>query len=579
MMIGKNATSGASMGTGRIWVTLWSAGLFLLALRPIESFDTFWQLQSGKYLWQTGAFLTRDTFSLATDLFRMEHCWLHDLILYACYTVGGFIGLGLLKPLVIAACGSLLLWWSHRNSQPKLLSLPVLLLCLAASSDSWLVRPQLWTFLFGALYLVLLYLGREYGWRSWICLVPVMLLWANLHAACIFGFALLAAFGVGELWRLWTREISWRSFGSFIIVALLTFAASFVNPYGWRIPLGQLSAHFDQTKVLTGEAASGLLGNMEWLPPTWEQVSLFYLVMAIWGTTVLWRLFRRRLDVAELVFFLGFSYMGFSQIRHTTLVALMAGFFLPGALQSVLPNSLLRSFQRQRLASLLGVVVLVTMIAWTGFQGRLGVGLAADTFPVAATDFVTRNKPAGNLYNAYDWGGYLMWRLYPDYLVFVDGRSTSPHYFDASSQIENRWAGWQSTLDDENVNLIITRTCFYDTGGPQNLIDGLARDARWALVFQDEVAVVYVRRSAENAALIRQYGLPNHLAYRTMLAEATRLQHEGYDRPRTWLALGRAHFGLGERAAALSAFRRYLQTVPDDREAQLMVRLLSGGQS
>jgi cytochrome c-type biogenesis protein CcmH/NrfG len=70
--------------------------------------------------------------------------------------------------------------------------------------------------------------------------------------------------------------------------------------------------------------------------------------------------------------------------------------------------------------------------------------------------------------------------------------------------------------------------------------------------------------------------MPNHLAYRTMLAEATRLQNEGYPRPRSWLALGRAHYALGNPEAALAAYRYFLQTTPDNREAQTMVTLLAG---
>ena len=209
-------------------------------------------------------------------------------------------------------------------------------------------------------------------------------------------------------------------------------------------------------------------------------------------------------------------------------------------------------------------------------RGQLGWGVKAYEFPVAAADFVMKTDPPGNLYNAYDWGGYLMWRLYPGYLVFVDGRSTSTHYFNASSQIENSWDGWEKTLADEKVNLIITRTCFYDSGGPQNLIDQMARRRDWSLVFQDETAVVYVRNIPENRELIARYGMPNHYAYRTMLVEATRLQGEGYPRPRSWLALGRAHYALGNQGSALEAFQNYLDAEPGNREAQTMVAILSG---
>jgi len=558
---------------------LCAAALFLLALRPLESFDTFWQLQSGKYIWQTGQFLYRDTFSLAADLFRLEHCWLHDLVLYGLYSLGGYGLLVVFKAGMIAACGVLLLGWALRRRVPAWMAVPVLLLCLVASADSWLVRPQLWTFLFSVLYLILLYAGREHGWRAWLWLVPLMLFWANLHAACIFGFALLAAFGVGELWRCLRRETDWRQFGIFSGIALAVFGVSFVNPYGWRIPLGQLAAHLDQTKVLTGEAASTLFGNMEWLPPTFAQVPLFYLVMALWAWLILLRLLRRQCDVAELVFFAGFAYMGFSQIRHTTLVALLAGFFLPAALWQLLPPRIadrLEAPVMRRGLLALALVLLVGLPARAAWQGRLGLGLKVGNYPVAAVDFLLAQTLPGNIYNAYDWGGYLMWRLFPDYLVFVDGRSDSREFFDSSTRIENGQPGWRRDLDRYGVNTIITRTCFYDTGGPQNLIGNLVRQPGWTLVYRDAVAVIFVRDLPATEGVRRRFGLPSREAYRTMLAEARRLQREDYPRPRTWLAIGRASYALGDLANALAAYRRYLQTAPRDREARLMVELLGG---
>lgn len=552
--------------------------LFLLAFRPIEAFDTFWQLQSGKYIWQTGQFIYQDTFSLASDVFRMEHCWLHDLILYATYVVGGYPLLSLLKPLVIALCGGLLLRWALKRGVDLAYALPTLTLCLFASTDSWLLRPQLWTFLFGLLTLHLLYLGRERGVRAWLWLVPIMLVWANLHAACILGFALIGAFWVGELWRALRGTSSWRSLGLLTVCGLLTFAAAFVNPYGYLIPVGQLLGHLNQHKVATGDAPPGMLGNMEWLPPSFDQGPWFYVVMLVWGATILWRLWRRRMDVAEIVYFLGFSYMGFSQIRHTTLVALLAGYFLPAAIQEMGQAVGRRRPQFGRYLSAISYASIGLLLVWLLIvfsRGQLGWGVKSYEFPETASDFVLEHRPPGNLYNAYDWGGYLMWRLYPDYLVFVDGRSSSNHYFQASSQIENSWDGWEQTLDDEKINLIVTRTCFYDSGGPQNLIGQLARRADWALIFQDDTAVVYVRKIPENLDLITRFGMPNHLAYRTMLAEATRLQKESFPRPRSWLALGRAHYALGDHKAALAAYRRFLEKTPDDREAQTMVQLLT----
>jgi hypothetical protein len=545
------------------------AFFFLLAFRPIESFDTFWQLQSGRYLWQTHAFIYQDIFSIAKDVFRLEHCWLSDLIFYLFYSLGGYPLLTLLKPLTIALCALLLYRWNVRRGVESALALPTLTLCLMASEPSWLVRPQLWTFVFSLLYIHLLFSGRQKGLRSWLWLVPIMLAWANLHAACVFGFVLIGLFGVAELIRAVKGQTSWGEWGKLVGVGFLTLAVSFVNPYGYRIPmvlLGNFNLHAIDNP--------GQLWNMEWLPPTFAQVPLFYIVMVLWGVLILCRL--RRVDPAEGIFFLAFLYMGLSQIRHTTLVALLAGYFLPMALQEVVVPLWRKWWPRLPLLALCRwgtMVVLLGLLLQRILTGALGVGLKEEQYPVAATDFLIEHCLPANLYNAYDWGGYLMWRLYPDYLVFVDGRSDSMETFNASTQVDNRWEGWRETLDRYGINTALIRTCYFDTGEPVNLLDGLVRDPDWALVYRDAVAVIFVRKTADF-----QWGplvMPSVLAYETMLAEAQRL----YDadpryRSPALLTMGRASFHLQRYPQALGYYRQFLEIEPDNREARLATSIL-----
>lgn len=561
------------------YVRLVSSGfllaIFLLASKPLEAFDTFWQLQSGRYIWQTGAFLYLDTFSLAAEVARLEHCWLHDLILYALQSLGGWTPLVLLKSLLITLCGGVLLLWSRRKHVTIGLAVPILLLCLLASQDSWLARPQLWTFLLSILYLWLLFAGRENGWRSWLWLVPLMLAWANLHAGCVFGFALVGAFAAGEAVRCLQQRAKWRDWWVLIGCLGLVFLAAFVNPYGYRIPLGVLASHLDQSQVAAGTASIFLLGNMEWLPPTLDQAPLFFVVMGLWGALILLRW--RQSDPAEIILFLGFCYMGFSQIRHTTLVALLAGFFLPAAAQqfthAIRPGLLSRPLSNRLLLSL-SLVLIIALPTRALIAGELGLGLKAGQYPVAAADFIREQKLPANLYNAYDWGGYLMWRLYPDYLVYVDGRSDSEEYFAASTRIENSLTGWQNDLRRHGVKTIITRTCFYDTGGPLDLINALSRASDWELVYQDDVALVYLR--AGEAARLGLPVLPKNRAFATMLSEATRLQQDAFPRPRVNLALARAHLAAGDFQAARESYARHVEVEPAHREAVMMLQQLKG---
>lgn len=553
-----------------VWGICWGWALALLALRPTDDYDVFWQLKSGEVIWQGGAFLYRDTFSLAAETFRLEHCWLHDLVLYALYRLGGYPALTLLKTALVTLCGVLLWRWQRQRGVDAGVLLPALLLCLYASSPSWAERPQLWTFLLALLYLQLLYAGRERGWRVWLWLAPLMLLWANLHAGCIFGLVLIGGFLAAEALRAALGGGSWRGVGRLALAGGLAFAAAFVNPYGYRIPLGQLLAHLDQYKVQTGNADVPMLGNMEWLPPTLAQVPLFYLLMALWGGLLLWRW--RKLDLAEGLFFLGFAYMGFGQVRHTTLVALLAAFFLPRHLQELfMALQQTQSWRFWRRASLVStVLILLVLLGGRLRDGSFGWGLKQDEFPEAAATFVQQQQLPDNLYNAYDWGGYLIWRLYPDYRVFLDSRQTSPEHFAASNVIDNAERGWQETLDRYRVDTIITRTCYYDSGAPLRLVDALAASPHWLLVYQDATALVYSRRGTTALP-----ALPPGRAFVTMLQEAQRLRREDAGRSQVELALGHASLQLGQLPQALEYFRDYLKKHPDDPGVRSVVERLS----
>jgi hypothetical protein len=558
---------GINSDAGFTW--LWLAALFILALRPVADFDTFWQLQSGKYIWQTGSFLYADTFSLAKDAYRLEHCWLSDVFFFATYSLGGFVLLGLLKTFVITLCGALLLRESQAKNIPTCLAIPVLTICLLASSPAWVERPQLWTFCLSLVYLKLLYDGRSRGIASWIWLVPLMIVWANLHAGSIFGLVLIALFWCGEAIRALRKETAWKPVMVLCGVGIAAFIGIFLNPYGSRIPL-QLLAHFNLTHI---NAAQGYI--TEWLPTTTTKAPLFYVVFSLWALLILARF--RRIDPTELIFFVAFSYMGWNQVRHAVFVPLLAGFFMPSALCDALSERFQRPFRKlacDRVSKCAVAISMLAVVAYNGLNGELGIGLKKAQFPEAAATFLLANHLPGNLYNFYDHGGYLMWRLYPQYLVFVDGRNTDTELLETSNRIDGGITGWQADLSRHGVNTIITRTCYDDDGGPIKLVSNLVNDPGWALVYADNVAVIFLRRDQRFRELLNRLEIPPGNAYRTMFLEAKRLYKEDSSRSMAIISLARSSLLLGDRDEALKYYRAFLSISPKDQEALQMIPIL-----
>ncbi|MBC7961384.1 MAG: hypothetical protein H7Y05_00400 [Steroidobacteraceae bacterium] len=549
---------------------LWCLAVFIVALRPMEDFDTFWQLQSGKFILESGHFLYRDTFSITPDAFRLEHCWLSDIIFYLHYLAGGFKLLSLLKTVLITLCGLLLYRCNMRRGGDPYLVVPILTLCLAATIGSWVERPQLWTYLFSIIYLYLLHKGREQGSNAWYWLIPLMLVWANLHAGCIFGFVLIGLFFIGEIVRLALKETTSNSVLVLAGIGLAVFGMAFINPYGSRIPM-QILAHLNLTKISSGQQAI-----MEWLPPSSEQIMLFYLVFVLWGCIILakWK----KNDPAEVIFFCAFLYMGTSQVRHSVFVPLLAGFYLPVSLQDVvglyLPVQKNGTFFRAA-CRFCTMIALVVFLSQNVVRTSWGWGISPVSYPVAATQFLIQNQLPPTIYNFYDWGGYLMWKLYPGYQVFVDGRNTSAEILDASNRIDNSWNGWLEDFKRYNIKTVISRTCYYDSGGPVPLVETLAKDPDWVLIYRDEIAVIFLRKDETFRNVWEKFAIPSVSVYETMYAEANRLLREDPKRTGVHLALGRSSLKLGRYTEAFAHYSRHLEKNLGDSETRMLVDFLS----
>src|SRR6185369_16461532 len=117
-------------------------------------------------------------------------------------------------------------------------------ICMLASSPSWVERPQLWTYILSIVFLKLLYDGRKKGIYSWCWLVPLMIVWANLHAGSIFGLVLIGLFWCGEVVRALLKQCEWRPVLILCGVGIATVGAIFINPYGSAIPR-QFLSHFN----------------------------------------------------------------------------------------------------------------------------------------------------------------------------------------------------------------------------------------------------------------------------------------------------------------------------------------------
>jgi hypothetical protein len=149
------------------------------------------------------------------------------------------------------------------------------------------------------------------------------------------------------------------------------------------------------------------------------------------------------------------------------------------------------------------VILLVTAITMAG--GRVvGAPFLKHEFdkkklPIEAAEFAEKNKIQGRLFNAYHFGGYLIYKGFPKEGVFVDGRADMydeflKNYFD----VVDLKPEWKEILDRFDIAwMMITAN--------SSLSVLLLETGNWNLVYADKVANVFVRKGPLNAGLIDMY--------------------------------------------------------------------------
>ncbi|HEX8969736.1 MAG TPA: hypothetical protein VF937_17770, partial [Chloroflexota bacterium] len=206
---------------------------------------------------------------------------------------------------------------------------------------------------------------------------------------------------------------------------------------------------------------------------------------------------RRPLGVTHVLWALVFGLLAMQSIRNISLFATI-GMPLIGARLAVEVPALKRSVadwrRPGRMALMTAGGLLAAVLLWSSSQTAHGtpIQLGRDPvyadYPVGGVAYLRAHHLDGNMFNQYEWGGYLIDQLYPEYHVFMDGRPDV--YGDALVEqyvaIDGAQPGWRQALDERNIRFVLVRR-----DGP--LAAALAGDGGWREAFSGSVERLFVR--------------------------------------------------------------------------------------
>ena len=435
--------------------------------------DTYWQITLGQWMLDHHAVPRTDIYSFTMQGQPwISTQWLAQVAYALAYNLGGWAG-----PVVLAAASAslaiaLLAGFLHARLA-RTPALVILAATLALMAGHMLARPHVLAMPVMVAWVAGLVDAMDRRSAPSFRLLPLMVLWANLHGGFVLGLALIGPIALDAIWHA-PKEQQARMLLRWILFGVAALAASCVTPYGWEALLAS-------QRILGLGAALAVIG--EWRPANFGKAGpLEFSVLAAFAF-VLWR--GITLPPMRIVLVLGFVYMALGHIRNAEVLALLAPLVLAKPLGEQLgqPEAAASAPNRLFLAGVALCLIAGTIVIASKRQYTPSERAA----PIAAVDAL-KQLNVSRVFNDYDFGGYLIWRGVP---TFIDGRT---ELFGEKLMVDHNDASGLAQPDnlfrllkDYKIDATFMRT----ESAATKLLDRLDG---WKKVYSDDLATIHVRK-------------------------------------------------------------------------------------
>ncbi|MEO7649936.1 MAG: hypothetical protein ABIZ80_05675, partial [Bryobacteraceae bacterium] len=329
-------------------------------------------IRIGDYIVANGRVPMIDIFSFSRpgqEWFAFE--WGSEVIYSLLNAAFGLKGVVLLAGLVIAGVFTVLLRYTIWLGSNGLIALVLVLMGINATSIHFHARPHIFTLLFMVIAIWMLEADRRHRSRVVWLLVPLTVVWTNLHGGFLILFALMGLLVAGRLAEsfLWSEE-SVRGRSDALRYALLgaaCAAASLLNPYGIKLHL-----HIRETM----QSKTIMANVQEFLAPTFRSEAYLHYTALLFLALMLSGMLLRRRRLVEVLWILFLGASSLYSARHVPLFALMAVPLIALEL-SDLWTRWMRSQSRKSVACVLDDVASQLQDKWQANSLWLPAGIAA----------------------------------------------------------------------------------------------------------------------------------------------------------------------------------------------------------
>lgn len=471
---------------------------FASLYNPIDP-DLGWHLKYGDYFFQNQQVLKVNIFSVEMPNYQwVNHSWFSDLVTYGIFKNFGFLGLSISAAIIVSLTFYFFSQASKMNFWEKALTFPALVILLAPI-NSVSFRPQLFSLLFlGILFFLLKKYEDNKSLLSFL-IVPLFLIWANIHGQFILGLGVMVLWAFFYFAKLLFAEKAGifrlvKSEKNLFIIFPLSVLAVLANPFGIGVyeealkhfgnPLSKYIAEwkpFDELSVYwAGLLATGIVGFLGILFGTVS--GRLKTNIGDWGTfSLLYAITFNLRRFAWPAYY--FSFPLFKELAIFLKPESKKVQKIAGTIILVLATSILLAISNP--------IERISGLSWDKYCRR-------NSCSANAMEFLNNYEPKGNLMTFYDWGGWIIWN-YPKIKPTIDGRMVF-------WRDEKGYSGFLKYYRvEQNVDPVESSDYQTVLASPNKPIYGrlekLAEAGKWQKIYSDDVSGIFVRVDEKKAPL------------------------------------------------------------------------------
>jgi hypothetical protein len=451
--------------------------------------DVWWHAAAGRLVLSTGHVPTVDPYSFTVHGNPwIAYEWLGEVVMALAARLDSLRGLQILLVLLSAILVVLTYCYAWVRTGNPLASAAAVALLLQVEQPMFTLRPQMLGYIFLVLILISLDLFRQGRVKSLWFLPLIFPLWVNTHSSFVLGLFFMASYLAGGLVSFqWGNLIAdrWQAGKRrhLLLVSLLSGLALFVTPYGTRLATYPFELMLNQPLNVSLVVEWRQLDLSTW----WGQA--FLLILLAWIATQVMSPIVYRLEI--IVPLLLLTYESFVHFRFLLIFVPMFAPVMATYLARWLPgyDATKESYAMNAafiVAILLGGVVLLPSNA------KLQETLRR-TFPVGAVEYLRAHPIPNGMFNDDHWGGFLIWKLWPEHKVFIDGRLDIYEYGGVLADYVS------ITRADQTAPVLLKkydiRACLLPREAP--LVTKLALSPSWEKTYEDGNSVIFRRKGDE----------------------------------------------------------------------------------